>query len=75
MTGTLLRGRRAGEVIVRVTDVGPVPRIKRHLQEVGKTAAVTSAAASSARANGSVRFAGSHFTLLQKACPGKLRLS
>src|SRR5437588_12245799 len=40
MAGALLRAKRAGEVVVRVSDIGAVLRVQSYLKEVSKGAAI-----------------------------------
>src|SRR5215472_7379320 len=53
MAGALLRAERAGEVVIRKSDIRAVLRVQRHLEEVCKCAAVSVGTSCTAGANGS----------------------
>ena len=53
MAGALLRAKRTGEVIIRVSNVGAVLPVQSHLEEVRKRAAVAVGAVGSVSANSS----------------------
>src|SRR2546429_5071109 len=53
MAGALLRAKRAGEVVVRVSDIGAVLRVQSYLKEVSKGAAIAVGTTGAIGTNGS----------------------
>src|SRR5258708_32399928 len=53
VAGALLRGKRAGEMVVGESNIGAVLRVQRHLVEVGKRAAVAIGTAGAVGTNSS----------------------
>lgn len=53
MTGTLLRAKWAGEVVVRVRNIGAVLRVQSYLKEVRKRAAIAVRTSRAVGTNGS----------------------